>query len=510
MKTPSSFPGRPGGLFGAPAAAQAQARFQQAWSLHQAGELTQALQLYEQVIALQPKHFDALHLAGVASLQLGHAAQAVELIGRALKIDRDNVSALGNRGAAYAELRDHDMALLNYNKAISLDPKAPKHYNNRGNALAKLYRLDEAVKDFDQAIALDPRYFSAYNNRGTVLGELHRHEEGVADFERAIALDPESVDAHWNLGMALLRLGRFERGWQESEWRLKRHAALGLKAEYKAPRWTGAETLEGQTILVCSEQGLGDTIQFCRYVPMLAQRGARVLFEVQPAVKTLLRHLPDVTLIGQGEDVPPHDFQVPLLSLPLLFKTDLDNIPPPPDVIRADDDQARQRWQTRLGAKAKPRVGLVWSGNPDHVDDYKRSVPLKDLLPLLSDLADDIQWVSLNKDVRPSDQAVLQARPDILPLGAELRSFMDTAALSEQLDAVVSVDTSVAHLTATLGRPTLVLLPYNPDWRWLLHRSDNPWYPCSVTVLRQARPGDWASALEQLKAHLCERFALKP
>lgn len=504
MKTPSSFPARPGGLFGAPSAAQAQARFQQAWSLHQEGQQAQALQLYEQVLALQPKHFDAWHLAGVAALQLGDAAKAVDLISKALKIDRDNVSALGNRGAAYAELRDYEMALLNYNKAISLDPKAPKHYNNRGNALAKLFRLEEALKDFDQAIALDPQYFSAYNNRATVQGELHRHEAGVADLEQAIALNPESVDAHWNLGMALLRLGRFEQGWQESEWRLQRHAALGLKAAYNAPRWTGTEPLEGQTVLVCSEQGLGDTIQFCRYVPMLAKLGARVLFEVQPAVKTLLRHLPDVALIAQGDEVPPHDFQVPLLSLPLLFKTDLANMPAPPDTVRVDDEAARQRWQARLGPKTKPRVGLVWSGNPDHVDDFKRSVPLKDLLPLLGD---DIEWVSLNKDVRPTDQAILQTRPDILPLGAELQSFMDTAALSEQLDAIISVDTSVAHLTATLGRPTLVLLPYNPDWRWLLGRSDNPWYPGSVTVFRQTSPGDWASALAQLKAHLRERFA---
>lgn len=501
MKANQPFSLKPSGMFAQPAAVQAQARFQQAWALHQGGQLAQALQLYEQVIQAQPKHFDALHLAGVISLQLGHADKAVDLITRALKIDRDSVSALNNRGAAYMELRQYDLALLNYNKAISLDPKAPKSYNNRGNTLGKLNRLDEALQDFDKAIELDPVYFAAYNNRATVLSDLLRYEEARASLNRAIELNPESVDAHWNLGMLLLRLGEFEQGWLESEWRLKRPQALGLKDSYAAPMWTGAEPLTGKTVLVCSEQGLGDTIQFCRYAPLLADMGARVVFEVQPALMDLLQHLPSVELIAQGSEPPAHDFHCPLMSLPMLVKTDLSNMPPPPDVIRVEPTQ-RATWQALLGEKRKPRVGLVWSGNPSHVDDYKRSIPLQDFAQILGD---DIEWISLHKDVRASDQAVLASHPAIRHFGADQKVFTDAAAICELLDLIIAVDTSLAHLAATMGKPTWMLLAHSADWRWLQDRQDNPWYP-SLKLYRQGKPGDWAGMLQTVRADLDQLF----
>jgi len=494
------------GLFGQPAAAQAQAKFQQAWALHQSGQIAQALPLYEQVIQLQSKHFDALHLAGVISLQLGYPDKAVDLISKALKIDRDNVSALGNRGAAYTELGQFDLALLNYNKAIALEPTAARSYNNRGNTLGKLNRQEEAIQDFDKAIELDPNYFSAYNNRAMALSDLKRYGEAQASLVRAIALNPESVDAHWNLGMCLLRLGNFEQGWLESEWRLKRPQALGLSETYAAPVWTGVEPLEGKTILVCCEQGLGDTIQFCRYAPLVAQRGGRVLLEVQPALMDLLRHLPDVELLPQGGERPAYDYHCPLMSLPLLFKTDLSNMPPPPDIVRIDPAM-RAAWQARVGdlgdlgergKKRKQRIGIVWSGNPSHVDDHKRSIPLQVLAPLLSD---DIEWISLHKDVRASDAPVLATHPAIRHFGAEQQVFMDVAAICDLVDVVVAIDTSLAHLAATIGKPTWVLLSYNADWRWLLDRQDNPWYP-SVKVYRQPQRGDWAGAMAQVLADL--------
>lgn len=501
MKAKQPFTLTPSGMFAQPAALQAQARFQQAWALHQGGQLAQALQLYEQVIQAQPRHFDALHLAGVISLQLGHADKAVDLITRALKIDRDSVSALNNRGAAYMELRQYDLALLNYNKAISLDPKAPKSYNNRGNTLGKLNRLEEALQDFDKAIELDPSYFSAYNNRATVLSDLLRYDEARASLNKAIELNPDSVDAHWNLGMLLLRLGEFGQGWLESEWRLKRPQALGLKDSYAAPMWTGAEPLTGKTVLVCSEQGLGDTIQFCRYAPLLAGMGARVVFEVQPALMDLLRHLPSVELIAQGSEPPAYDLYCPLMSLPMLLKTDLGNMPPPPDVIRVEPAQLAH-WQGLLGEKRKPRVGLVWSGNASHVDDYKRSIPLQTFVSILDD---DIEWISLHKDVRASDQAVLSAHPTIRHFGAEQKVFTDAAAICEELDVVIAVDTSLAHLAATMGKPTWMLLARSADWRWLQARQDNPWYP-SLKLYRQSTPGHWDDVLQAVRADLKQLF----
>ncbi len=503
MKSAPFSYGKPMGLFGQPPALQAQAAFEQALALHQSGQLAQALPLYLRVIALQPKHFDALNLAGAISLQLGEAHQAVDLLTRALKIERNHAGAHNNRGSAYQRLGETDLAMLNFNKAIALDPKSEKAYNNRGNLLIRLNRLDEALRDFDQALAIKPDYFSPHNNRGTALADLTRYSEARASFERAIELDPQSVDAHWNLGMCCLRLGDFETGWRESEWRLQRPGQVGLQASYPAPMWTGQESLAGKTILLCHEQGLGDTIQFCRYAQLVRELGARVLLLVQPGLMTLLRDLPGVELYVQADQLPAYDFYCPLLSLPLLFKTDLNHIPLPPDVIHPQAAQVAQ-WAARLGEKRKPRVGLVWSGNAAHVDDFKRSIPLKDIAPGLSD---DIQWVSLHKEVREADLATLKATPQIVHFGDEQQDFTDAAALCELMDVVVSVDTSLAHLAATMGKPTWILLARNADWRWLLDRRDNPWYP-SATLYRQQQLGDWAGVWQAVQADLLSRLGV--
>lgn len=502
MKSAPFSYGNPMGLFGQPPALQAPLKFEQASALHQAGQLAQALALYLQVIALQPKHFDALNRAGAISLQLGDPRQSVDLMTRAIKIERHHAGAHNNRGAAYQQLGELDLAMLNFNKAIALDPTFEKAYNNRGNLLIKLNRPDEALQDFDRALAIKPDYFSPYNNRGTVLGDMKRYPESQASFERAIQLDPHSLEAHWNLGMCCLRQGEFERGWRESEWRRQRPAVVGLQASYPAPMWTGAEPLAGKTILLCHEQGLGDTIQFCRYAPWVSALGARVLLLVQPGLKSLLKDLPSVELLTQGDALPAYDFYCPLLSLPMLFKTDLSHIPLPLDVIHPSAEQVAQ-WEARLGARHKPRVGIVWSGNASHVDDFKRSIPLQDWVPLLSG---DIQWVSLHKEVREADLATLTAHPEIAHFGDQQHDFTDAAALCQLMDVVVAVDTSVAHVAATMGKPTWILLAHNADWRWLLDRSDTPWYP-SATLYRQEKLGDWKGVLQSVSAHLSSHLA---
>lgn len=499
--TPFSY-GKPVGLFGQPPALQANAKFEQALSAHQGGQLAEALSLYLQVIQLQPKHFDALNLAGAISLQLGDAHQSVDLLNRAVKIERNHAGAHNNRGSAYQQLGELDLAMLNFNKAIALDSRSEKAYNNRGNLWIKLKRPDDALRDFDRAIEIKPDYFSPHNNRGTVLSDMKRYSEATASFERAIELDPNSVDAHWNMGMCRLRLGQFEAGWRESEWRLKRPALVGLQDAYAAPMWTGAEPLEGKTILLCHEQGLGDTIQFCRYARLVSELGARVLLLVQPALVPLLQDLPSVELHAQGDVVPAYDFYCPLLSLPMAFKTELSNLPLPADVIHPKAEQVAL-WRARLGVKRKLRVGIAWSGNASHVDDFKRSIPLQEFVSLLSD---DIEWVSLHKDVRDSDRAVLTAHSDIAHFGDAQHDFTDAAALCELMDVVVSVDTSIAHLAATMGKPTFVLLAHNADWRWMLDRDNNPWYP-SVTLYRQEKWGDWTGVLQRVRSDLQQRDA---
>ncbi|WP_374318068.1 tetratricopeptide repeat protein [Aquabacterium sp.] len=486
-------------LFAQPAAQQAETLFQQAMAQHQQGLLAEALHNYLKVTQLQPRHFNALNLGGVVALQMGQAQQAVDLLNKAAKIEREHAGVYLNRGTAYQQLGELDLALINFNKAVSLAPDNGKAYANRGTLLTQMQRPEEALADFDRALAIQDDHVP-HNSRGLALGELQRHEEGLHAFERAVALAPDSVDAHWNLGMALLRLGQFERGWLESEWRLQRPAHIGLWAEQPAPRWQG-EALEGRTILLRHEQGLGDTIQFARYVPLVQARGGRVLLQVQAPLKTLLSDLPGVAVFATDEPLPAFDCHCPLLSLPRLFQTDLGSMPAPVSKLLIPE-ATQAHWQALLGERQRPRVGLAWSGNTAHVDDAKRSLAFAQLATVLGS---DIDWVVLQKDIRSADQTALAQHPHVCHFGAQLNDFTDTAALCNLMDVVVSVDTSVAHLAATLGKPTWIMLAHNPDWRWLLAREDSPWYP-AARLYRQSVPGDWAGMLQKIRADLSALF----
>ncbi|HEX5356200.1 MAG TPA: tetratricopeptide repeat-containing glycosyltransferase family protein [Aquabacterium sp.] len=493
-------------MFGQPPGAQAQARFQQGLAFHQKGQLAEALQAYEQVIALQPKHFDALHLAGVILLQSGQAQRAVELMDRALKVDRNNANAYNNRGAAYSELGDHEQAILNYSKSISLQPDHANAYNNRGNVLVKQGRHEEALADFDKAISLNPQYFEAFNNRANALNELRRYDEARDSQEKAIALNPQSADTHWNLGASYLRLQAFEPGWRHSEWRMHHAHILGWReSDYAGTRWTGQQDIQGKTILLISEQGLGDTIQFSRYATVVRDLGAQVVFEIQPPLMPLLGELPGIQLVPRGAPLPAYDFYCPLMSVPWVLQTDLSNIPAPTRLTPVKDEQ-RARWQALLPHTGKPRVGVVWSGNPGHLDDYKRSMSLQTFSQLL---CGEVDWVSLHKDVRDSDKAELATLTQthrLADFSAQQHDFSDAMAMCEALDLVITVDTSIAHVAACMGRPVWLLLAHNADWRWFIDRKDSPWYP-SMKLYRQDHPGDWADLLQKVKADVQAHFA---
>jgi hypothetical protein len=288
--------------------------------------------------------------------------------------------------------------------------------------------------------------------------------------------------------------GEFGRGWELYEWRWKKETFTSPKRNFPQPLWLGEEDIAGKTVLLHAEQGLGDTIQFCRYAKLVKALGARVVLEVPKALRGLLSGLVGMDeLIEQGKALPAFDYHCPLLSLPLAFKTDLTNIPSPKSYLAASPQKCDE-WAQRLGAKGKPRVGLVWSGSTSHNIYLKeRSLILDQLLP---HLPDHYEYVSLQKEVREVDRAVLKVRR-IRHYGDELNDFTDTAALCELMDLVVSVDTSVAHLAGAIGKTTLVLLPYAPDWRWLLNRNDSPWYG-SVKLHRQDETREWPSVLGRM------------
>jgi hypothetical protein len=339
---------------------------------------------------------------------------------------------------------------------------------------------------YDRTIALKPDYAQAYGNRGTCLEAMMRPDDAMSSYRDALAVSPDDAQAHWNLAVNRLRAGDFKTGWIESEWRWK-CGALGLgQREFARPLWLGVEPIEGKTLLLHSDQGLGDALHFCRYAALVAARGARVILEIDPPLRELASSLEGVSeFVAKGEAPPDFDYHCPLGSLPLAFDTTLDTIPATVPYLSVGKN-ARD-WQARLGTRKLLRIGLVWSGNPNHANDHKRSIALETLLPLSKVEA---QFVSLQKDLRPGDAAILRERSDIVDVGPELESFSDTAALLQHLDLLISVDTSIAHLAGALGRPVWVFLPYLPDWRWLLDREDSPWYP-TARLFRQTEAATW-------------------
>ena len=462
-----------------------------AFSARERGDVPEAERLCRQALAARPRHFDALHLLGVIALQTARLQEATELLSLAVATNRHSAEASNSLGAALRALERHAEALASYDRAIALKPNFANAHFNRGNVLGSLLRHVEAVESYQRAIALEPDYASAHYNLGNALGDLLRHQEAIGAYAKAIALNPDDAKAHWNLAICHLTLGEFALGWKEHEWRWQEEQRAGHRRAFAQPLWLGQYPLDGRTILLHGEQGLGDTLQFCRYVELVAALGAKVVLEVQPALGPLLRDLHGAAaVIAHGAGLPAFDYHCPLMSLPLAFQTGLRSIPAAIPYIRSEPRQVAF-WRDRLGARKRPRIGLAWSGSATHRNDRKRSIALSEVLPLL---VDEVEWVSLQTEVRPADAALLAAGTSLRHFGLELADFSDTAALAELMDLVIAVDTSAAHLAGAMGKPVWILLPFHPEWRWMLDRNDCPWYP-TARLIRQSATGDWAGVI---------------
>jgi hypothetical protein len=382
-------------------------------------------------------------------------------------------------------------------RALALAPGHAEVLANRGAALRRANRIDEALADYDRARAAGAATPTLLLNRGIALAALNRHAQAIAQYEQALALDPRHAPAHFHRGLSRLVTGDLARGLADYEWRWAGSETQGAARELPGPRWTGAQDVKGATILLHAEQGLGDTIQFSRYATLLKERGARVVLEVHPPLKRLLSTVAGVDeVVGMGQALPRYDFHCPLMSAPLAFATTLETIPAPRRYVSVEP-AAVAHWAMRDSGAPRPRVGFAWSGSRTLVNDANRSIPLAAMKRLF-------EWagtaVSLQKDVRESDRAAL-AGTRLAHLAEALNNFADTAGLIEQLDLVVTVDTSVAHLAGALGKRVWILLPFSPDWRWLLDREDTPWYP-TARLFRQPRIGDWASVVDRVGAQL--------
>jgi Tfp pilus assembly protein PilF len=518
-----------------------QEKLQQALELHRIGQLAQGQAGYEEILAIHPGHADAINLLAAIAVQTRNPQRAIELFAKAIDLDPNNVEAYCNSAMALRQLNQLDAALAHLEKAIALKGDFAEAYLNRGLILAELKQWDAALASYRQVIAIQPDYVEAHLACGHVLKELDRLEAALASCDRAIAIvddyeeayvgrasllqqlkEPEAARASYDRAIALkpdyatayhgrahsfLLLGDFENGWVDYEWRWKdiNSSLVGEKRGFPQPLWLGEELIAGRTILLYSEQGLGDTLQFCRYAALVADLGARVILEVQKPLSNLLGALQGVSqLVTRGDPLPAFDYRCPLMSLPLALGTRLDSIPAPVRYLTCDAAKVA-KWRTRLGEKTQPRVGLVWSGSRLHKNDRIRSVPLGELV---RHLPSGLEYVSLQKEVRDADNRTLQRNPWIRQFSDDLHDFTDTAALCDCLDVVISVDTAVAHLSAALGRITWILLPHVPDWRWLLDREDSPWYP-TAKLFRQDRFGDWSGVFDRLKAHLMQKTKVR-
>jgi tetratricopeptide (TPR) repeat protein len=405
-----------------------------------------------------------------------------------------------NLGAALAAQGQADDAIACYRRAVARKPDYLAAHTNLGRALKDRGLLDDAVACYRRALDLKPDLPQAHYNLGNALKALGRSDAAIASYRRAIARDADYVDAHTNLSMALLAQGDMAAGWPEYEWRW-RGPLLGERRDFAQPQWRG-EPAAGRTLLIHAEQGFGDTLQFCRFVPLAAARGLRVVMEVQPALLRLLRDMPRADLvIARGAPLPPFDLHCPMMSLPLALGTTVATIPSATAYLHADAAQAAS-WRTRLDAVAHQglRVGLVWAGKSySHAPalaavDRRRSLDPRLLAPVF-DLP-GAHFVSLQKDGPPPPAGT---RPsDFMD---EMRDFADTAALVANLDLVVAADTAVAHLAAALGRPVWLLSRFDSCWRWLEGRADSPWYP-TLRLYRQPRPGDWPAVIAAVAADL--------
>ncbi len=488
----------------------ANARFNRAAVLAAMGDLDGALEGYAGLLAAKPENpdvlirmADLLNNRGLILTDTGRPLDALADFERALSLDPRHGPAMLNKGGALFALGRFEEALAGADILIAAhDPSQPpapylaEAFNNRANALKSLLRFDEALEAYGLALDVRPDYAEAHYNRADTLKQLHRLDEAVAGYDEAIRLKPDFAEAYWNKALGLLLAGDWERGWPLYEWRWRATGDFGPSRDL--PLWLGQQPVAGRTILVVAEQGLGDTIQFCRYAAVLAALGARVWLEAPLSLHPLLQGLQGVDrLIAPGAPLDAADLQCPIMSLPVALGVAIDAIPKPEGYLAADPARL-DAWRARLGPARRPRVGLVWSGNPKHGGDAQRSIPLGDLAP---HLPSGIDYVSLQADIRPACRSALQAHGGILDLSGEIGDFADTAALCSLMDLVISVDTSVAHLAGALGRPTWILLPYTPDWRWMLGRTDSPWYG-SARLYRQDPERRWDPVLVEVAHQL--------
>ncbi|QWD95004.1 tetratricopeptide repeat protein [Polynucleobacter sp. MG-Unter2-18] len=513
--------------------------FGDALGLYRAGNFEEARVIYEQILQQSPNDCDALHLLGIANFSLKKYQEARILITKAISIAPNQASFHSNLGNVLKELDRNSEALENYDEAIRLDPNFSQAYSNRGTVLRKLKRYPEAITSFTNSINLDPHDFKTFNNlgntlrdlgkfnealamydyaiglspnspevymdRGNVLADLNLISKAVASYERSIYLRPDYPGVHLCKALALLANGQFEEGFELYEWRWRTSQFGGLARSSPGDLWLGSQSLSGKTILLQAEQGIGDVIQFCRYVQGVSDLGAHVILEAPKKLVNLLKSLSgNYEVISLDDALPRFDYRCPIMSLPRALKTTLHNIPMSQGYLKADQKRVSQ-LQEELRLKnphSKKLCGISWLSKADKTGLF-RSIHLKDFISMLDN--DNLLYVNLQYG--EVDEEIAQVEKDLGVTVINLKSVNmyddidGLAAIIEACDLIISIDNTTVHLAGALGKDTRVLLPYAPEWRWMLGRKDSPWYQ-SLRLYRQQAVFDWSGAFAKLKEDL--------
>jgi Flp pilus assembly protein TadD len=457
-----------------------------------AGDYPSAERACRKVLEWDPGVGDAWFVLGVATQLRGKLAESVAYYRNAVRFVPGNAEAWNNMGASLSTLRRPEEAEPCLRRALELEPGYAQAHNNLGNVLGAQGRLNEAVASYHRALQFKPDYAEVFDHLGLVLQAQGNLAEAVGWFDKAVGHAPESGVIRMNRALACLQRGDFARGWEEYEWRFRcrEHPILAQDR----PLWDGS-LLDGRTVLLWAEQGLGDSIQFIRYASAVTSRGGRVIVTCPHSLTRLLATCPGVDqVIAQGATMPEFDCHAPLMSLPRIFDTRLETIPAPRSYLSADPAEEAS-WAEVLGPLDGLKVGIAWQGNPDHKKDRQRSFRLERFEPLA--WMEDIHVISLQKGIGSEQLEALSGRFPIVDLGPRLTDFAATAALVRNLDLLITPDTALAHLAGALGVPVWVALPFASDWRWLLERDDSPWYQ-SMRLYRQPGWGNWDDVFERI------------
>ncbi len=452
----------------------------------------------ERFIVASPESADTYQKTAYLLMLLGKHDEARDSLEKSLDLDSSNADAHHTHARLLAKMEEWEGAAKSYSRAITIDPSKAVYYANRGGTYVELGRFKEALDDCNRGLKLYERSPDILMNKAIALDQLDKEQEALTSFDEALALHPKHYLAHFNKSLLSLRLGRLKEGFAGYEYRWNTESFIRYEKTYPYPVWNGQQSLVNKTIFVHGEQGFGDSIQFCRYLDKLVSLSDRVIFGVPPALVGLMSSLKiDCDVVSKGTPVKKIDYRLPLMSLPHIFKTTLETIPSGNPYLFVDKS-SRGRWRGIIKDTQKTKVGLVWSGRAKHKNDKNRSLDLKTYMPLLEMNA---EFFSIQKEVRDSDRDSFDRMPKLVDYSDRLTDFMQTAALVERLDVVITVDTSVAHVAGAIGKPVWILLPFRPDWRWLNTRDDSPWYP-TARLFRQSEDRQWGPVIERVAGEL--------